>query len=137
MVKSTISLVDYDFGFYGLTFNHLPIQARNEKAIDNIRWILSGEKTYSIIDLRQNTKNRIHNTVKITVDNNGSVNAAMLKTDIKVLGRSLGSTSDMNMPVIIPTNKKIKVKKGDQIRLEISYLMGKGFRNLLLNVSPD
>ena len=129
-VTSSVRLIFYDFNFYGFEFPII-IQARNFKATKNIQNIMSNFVIYSDVDLRNINTQEVKSKIEIPVDSDGEINACELTTDVYLSNRRYAATTDMNMPVIIPT-KLLKVKKGDIIEININYQMSKGFETFSL-----
>jgi len=122
-----IELVDYDFSFYGF---HMPvvIQARNFAARKHVQRRLSAVHVAQDISFRASLSLAVERKIAISADDDGQCNAAVLTARTFLAPDiSIGSTSDMNMPVIIPLPRR-RVRRGEQVVLDVSYSMGAGFR---------
>lgn len=123
-----IRAINYDFNFYGF---YLPsiVQARNYGVSQKIKGIYSSLESYGIVEFRSLTSSKIAAKVKLEMSQAGIINALELRTDIYLAGKKYSSTTDMNMPVVIPITER-GVKEGDVIDFDISYQMGEGFGTL-------
>lgn len=121
-----MELVEYDFNFYGFDMPFV-IQARNFGANRKIIQKLSSLVTFRHIDFNSFIETDVSEKVSTKIEQDGLLNAIRLKSKTYLSPKvSIWSTSDMNMPVIIPL-KSQKVNKGDKVVLEIKYKMGEGF----------
>ena len=127
-----LRVVDYDFDFYGFNIP-IVVQARNYGAVSRVVNGLSSFTSYASVDLKSIKSTIINEEIEIMVEKSGIVNAVELKSNIYLGGRRYGDTSDMNMPVIVPVDRK-KVKKGGKIKLNISYNMGLGFTEFNVDI---
>ncbi|MBI2013576.1 MAG: 50S ribosomal protein L11 methyltransferase [Candidatus Colwellbacteria bacterium] len=126
-----IRIVNYDFDFYDF---EIPIvmQARNFGAVKRVKEVVSNFLDCLSIDLKSISNTKIDINISIPAIRNGIINAVELSSDIYLDGRKYKSTSDMNMPVIVPIKRR-RVKKGDKVRLNINYQMGRGFGEFKIN----
>jgi predicted RNA methylase len=84
-----------------------------------------------ILKLMKNIK-KLH--VKIPTIANGSINAFQLKTKSYLSPNvTCWATTDMNMPVVIPVEKR-RVHKGGALNVHIQYEMGHGFKMFELDI---
>lgn len=125
IAECNLQLAAYNFNFYGFEMPFI-LQARNEGAHQRLKLEISEIMTYQKIDLDKFQTGLIDTIVDVPVLKSGIVNAVELTTVIKLGNDRLGHTSDMNMPIIVPL-KEFNVIAGQTVRLEIKYLMGKGF----------
>lgn len=123
-----VELIEYDFNFYGFQLPFV-IQARNFGVNEKIRQRLSSLRIFKEINFNNFIDTDVSERILIKVKYDGLLNAIRLKSKTYLSTKmTIWGTSDMNMPVIVPL-KPQKVKKGDQINLEIKYKMGEGFEN--------
>lgn len=130
-VDLMIRVIDYNFDFYGFNLPTI-IQARNYGAIKGIKKTLSNFFVYAPLDFRKLTSTRIERRINIDIIGSGITNAVELRTNIYLREKRYTTTTDMNMPVIIPMKRK-KVTTGNRISLSISYNMGDGLGKMKLN----
>lgn len=126
--QCSFELIEYDFNFYGM---HMPfvIQARNFKAVNNIKKKLSGIMIYKDIDFSKIINTNVNVTIEVPITTNGKINALVLKSRTFLSKHHIvWGTTDLNMPVIIPLKEK-DVSIGDRIVVTIKYNMGEGFGN--------
>ena len=127
-----LQLVEYDFAFYGFSMPMI-VQARNRGVGSRIKKRLSRTIAYRQVDFRSHVDTRVEEDVRIAVQRPGTCNALLLRTQIRLdKGISLWETSDMNMPVVVPITP-LEVSRGDEVRIQIRYDMGKGFESLTVN----
>ena len=132
-LDSFIELVDFDFDFYGLDMPFV-IQARNDTGYKKIKKKLSRTILYDSVDFSSKVNETVDTTIKIKITKNGTINALRLRSKTFLSPKiTLWETPDLNMPVIIPLNKK-NVKKGQIIELKITYKMGLGFDQLRASI---
>jgi len=125
-----VELVEYDFNFYGFNMPFV-IQARNFGVNEKIVRKLSSLVIFKQVDFNNFIKTDVSEKILIKVEHDGLLNAIRLKSKTYLSPKvNIWSTSDMNMPVIIPLDL-LKVKKGEQVVLEIIYTMGEGFEQFL------
>lgn len=121
-----VELVEYDFNFYGFKMPFV-IQARNFGANEKIIQKLSSLIIFKQIDFNNIIDVDVSEKILVKIENSGLLNAIRLKSKIYLSPKvNIWGTSDMNMPVIIPLVSR-KVKKGEEVILEIKYKMGEGF----------
>jgi predicted RNA methylase len=133
MVDCVLEAVSYDFNFYGFTMPFL-IQARNYGANAHVLNSLSKNALYRNIDFRSKIDTKVDTTVQIPVTANGYVNAFQLKTKTYLSPNvTCWATTDMNMPVVIPVEKR-RVHKGGAMNVHIKYEMGEGFKTFDLDI---
>lgn len=125
-VNCAVELVEYDNLFYGF---HMPLimQSRNSEVDERVKKYLSPKAVYKSVDFSALIDTHVNETVKLKVTTRGILNGIRLSTETMLTPHlSLWETSDMNMPVVIPLEPR-KVKKGEEIGLNIQYDMGKGY----------
>lgn len=125
-------LAYYNFSFYGFTMSFV-IQARNFEATNKISQKLSPKTVAIDIDFRKPFSTAVNQTFSIPITKTGQCNALVLTAKTFLApGVTLGSTSDMNMPVIVPLPKR-NVKKGQKIIIRTIFSMGEGFQKFQLD----
>jgi predicted RNA methylase len=121
-----IELVEYDFSFYGFRMPFV-IQARNFAVQKHVSRRLSQVRVANDISFREPLAPDVRRRVSIPVEDDGTCNAAVLTARTFLApGIAIGSTSDMNMPVIVPLPPH-RLRRGTEASLEVSYSMGAGF----------
>ena len=84
--------------------------------------ILSEKNLFSKIDLSKLNRTKNEKEIKIMATRNGTVNSLRLTSPTIVYNEIQFNSSDsMLPPVVVPLERKIKVKMGDIIHLDISY----------------
>lgn len=120
------ALVTYDFSFYGFTMPFV-IQARNFGAMQKITHRLSPVVEALSLELTKPIKTSVSLDMEFPILTTGTANALLLTATTHLMpGRSIGPTSDMNMPVVVPIAPR-RVRAGSSVSLSISYRMGAGF----------
>jgi len=96
---------------------------------------LSDQQILNSIKLNEVNDLTFEDTKIFIVNKPGILNSIHLssKTWLKE-GIYLGDTLALNAPVVIPVQKDIEVSTGDQIKVEISYRFGNGYRNFNVNI---
>lgn len=128
-----MELVEYDFTFYGFKMPFV-IQARNFGANEKIIKKLSALKIFKQVDFKNYIDTNVSEKISVKIVQDGMLNAIRLRSKTYLSHKvNIWGTTDMNMPVIIPL-KLIKVKKGEEVILEIKYQMGEGFEKFSARV---
>jgi predicted RNA methylase len=133
-VRCSLEAVEFDFDFYGFSMP-LTIQARNHGAQKRVRKVLTDRAIYLEVDFGTHICTRVEKTLTMTARHPGVLNALRLGTETVLADDfSIWETTDMNMPIIIPT-ERIDVEAGDRIKMSIQYTMGRGFKSFEASVS--
>jgi len=83
---------------------------------------LSGKVLFNTVNLKKYNSLKVDKTIKIKVKKTGTLNSFRLTSPLQVYGKINFTSSDSLMPpVIIPLEKKLKVKKGDLVKVRIQY----------------
>lgn len=131
-----VELMEYDFNFYGFEMPFV-IQARNFGANQKIKQRLSSLVIFRQVDFNKFIETDVSEKVPVVVERDGLLNGIRLKSKTYLSPKvNIWGTSDMNMPVIIPLDS-IKVKRGEQIILEIKYKMGERFEKFSAKVLKE
>ncbi len=124
-----VALSNEDFeieGFNMRMVRHLWSWLPNKK----IAFFTKKELLNSISFKRENDVN-FKATLSFPVIKSGVVNSIYLSSVTTLDEKSeLGDTLALNAPIAFPLENDIAVKKGDTVKLEISYVFGNGYRNL-------
>ncbi|MBI4035971.1 50S ribosomal protein L11 methyltransferase [Candidatus Daviesbacteria bacterium] len=121
-----VELIEYDFNFYGFQMPFV-IQARNFETNQKVVQKLSSVVVFKQVDFNKFIEVDVLEKIVIKVEQDGLLNAIRLTSKTYLSSDvSIWSTPDMNMPVIVPLHPQ-RVRKGEEIILEIKYRMGEGF----------
>jgi len=121
-----IELVEYDFSFYGFRMPFV-IQARNHTVMKRIRRSVSRVHLAHDLHFDKPLHLAVDRHLSIPIDDDGLCNAAVLTARTFLTADfAIGSTSDMNMPVIVPLPAR-RLRRGGVATLDVSYSMGAGF----------
>jgi len=121
-----LELVNYDFSFYGFRMPFV-IQARNFSAGKHVLRRLTEVHVANDLSFCAPLPLDVHRRLSLPVNDDGVCNAAVLTARAFLApGVTIGSTSDMNMPVIVPLQPR-PLRRGSEVSLEFSYAMGSGF----------
>ena len=128
--ETYVSLAETKFDIYGFLikmvkhlWNNL---SQNQKAK-----MLSEKVLLSSIDFSHLNEENFSTTLDIKVKKSGILNSIYLSSiccftnDFKIK-----DTETLNSPVVIPLENELKVKRGENINLELSYKFGAGYKNL-------
>lgn len=132
-VDCYLELIEYDFNFYGFELPFV-VQARNFGAIERIKNKLSKPILYASFDLKKTMSTNFNASVEIPITKTGYGNAVTLTSKISLLGKIISATTDMNMPAIVPFQKRKKFQTGNLPKLKIFYKMSGGFQTLKIIV---
>lgn len=136
-MSSYLELVNYDFNFYG---HEIPIiiQARNFGANERIVNYFSKQILFDQVDFTQKINPYVSKELVINSTQTGEVNAIVLTSVIDLTPEiNLASTTDMNMPIIVPI-LPIIVKQDDTLRLDLEFKRGEGltqFKQSCINLN--
>ncbi len=132
-VTCYIEPMDYSFDFYGFELSNI-LEARNDGVNEHVRSVLGKRKCYRDVDLRTPIDTVVKEIVTVRINKDGVLNAFRMNMDtILCEDITVGATTDMNMPVIVPV-PAIKVRKGQDVRVLVSYSMGHGFHKFSLDL---
>jgi len=121
-----IELVEFDFSFYGFRMPFV-IQARNFGVQKHVNRRLSAVHVAQDLSFQAPLSLEVEGRLAIPVVDDGFCNAAVLTArTLLAPGISVGSTTDMNMPVIVPLPRQ-SVRRGESVALDFNYVMGSGF----------
>ena len=121
-----IELVEFDFSFYGFRMPFV-IQARNFGVQKHIIQRLSAVHVVQDLSFNAPLSLEVERRPAIPLVDDGFCNAAVLTARTFLAPDiSVGSTTDMNMPVIVPLPRRC-VRRGESVALDVNYVMGSGF----------
>lgn len=104
----------------------------NEKPLINV---LGSPSIYSKYDFRKTIDPRADFQLKLKISRDGIFKGVKITTYTLITPQIIcGPTSMLNPPLLIPT-EEIKVNKGDNISLRLSYVMGGGLNSIRTKVS--
>ena len=127
--ETYIQFCNYNFNFYGCDMSFI-IQARNFGVHENIDKKMTDKVLISNIDLTKRNEKDFSCSGSSIARFSGKVNAIILTARIRLTEDIvLNSTTDMNMPIIVPIDT-IAVTKGDLLKFEIKYLLSHGFQSI-------
>ncbi len=96
---------------------------------------LADQQLLNSIKLNRINELVFEDTKTFVINNPGILNSIYLSSKTWLKDEVyLEDTLALNAPVVIPLEKDIDVKAGDQIKVEISYKFGNGYRNFNVNV---
>lgn len=125
--QCAVALINYDFNFYGFRMPFV-IQARNFAVRKHIIQTLSPTLVYKEADFSHPVDTLVDQLVRLSVVKSGNANAVLLKSKAFLTPKiNLWGTTDMNMPIVIPLPKPIKVLKNQTVEMKLKYSMGEGF----------
>jgi predicted RNA methylase len=131
-----LQLVNYDFSFYGFRMPFV-IQARNYTARDHVQHRLSAAHVVRDLSFYESHELDVHTSIRIPVEQSGTCTAAVLTARTFLTEDAwINSTSDMNMPVIVPLEKRT-LARGETVCLDIAYAMGSGFGSFRVDWAVD
>lgn len=116
--------LNYDFNEYGFC---IPRAKHTTK--DDLIKKLSDRQHVSTINFDGTKKNpHVKNSIEYIINRDGNINAIGLTSVARLSqGVSLGESTWINNSVVIPLDQSFYVKRGDRIKLDITYVMGHGF----------
>jgi predicted RNA methylase len=133
-VRLSVEGVEFDFDFYGFSMP-LTIQARNNGVQRRVKKVLTELVIYQDVDFSTDVATDVDESVVMVARRPGLLNALRLRTQTVLYDDvTIWETSDMNMPVIIPT-EPIKLEAGDEIKVSLHYVMSCGFNGLAVHLS--
>jgi predicted RNA methylase len=126
-----VELVDYDFSMYGFRMPFV-IQARNGAVTQRVRDRMSAPHVARDVSFHEQHSLDVRLHTRLEVTKAGCCNAAVLSANLFLGGTvRIGSTSDMNMPVVVPLEDRL-LASGESVVLRTAYTMGGGFGTFVM-----
>jgi len=130
-VVTYISLTCVDYDFSGL---YMPLPYFETKEVRKTNGLFSDLVPYHTVNTAKINPIEVNEEVNIPVTHEGEVNSLKIITHVEMCdGTVCGPSHWFNPPLVLPV-EHIPVKKGDNIKLKISYKLGEGLRTLRYEV---
>jgi len=128
-IENYIQFCNYDFNFYDAEMPFI-IQARNSGVKQRILNKITDKILINTIDFSKVNKLDQRFLGEFEALESGTINSFVIYSKIELCkGVTSWETTDMNMPVIVPTEVR-RVVKGEKLKFEISYKIAYGFDKL-------
>jgi predicted RNA methylase len=132
--ENYLTLAYTDFNLYGFNMKmikHLWSHDNNDNSFD----LISDQILMNRIVFNTKNNTKFSKSFNFKIKKTGKINSIYLTSNVFVDGKGefiLGSTHSLSPMVFIPIEDR-NVKKGEIIKLKVSYLMGGGFNNFKIN----
>lgn len=122
-----------DFKMYGFEFKMVKHLWNNLSENHKVN-VMSDDILMHSVDFSKVTAERFEKVISFPVFKNGTINCVLLSS-LTFLTKDmiLKDTETLNAPVVFPI-AETKVKKGDMIKLKISYKFGAGYNNFKVKI---
>lgn len=131
--ETYVCLGEMDFEIYHLQMKMVKHLwnglSKNQKYIAK-----SQRKLLSSISFNKKNEERFSNIVSLKILKSGKVNCIYLSSATFLTDKIvIKDTETLNAPVVVPIKER-SVKTGEELRLKIGYVFGKGFQNFIAEI---
>jgi predicted RNA methylase len=134
LITSSAQLVQTNYDFFGFKF---PMVQHEWDWCKNKVKDLSGVKQYHEADFSGFIEEKVNKEIVFRIEKSGIINGIrLLSTIYPIKGRedlAIGATISVCPPTIIPCEEK-KVSKGNKVKVELSYSMGRGYDSVKIDI---
>lgn len=126
--ETYVSLAEMNFEIYG--FKMAMVKHLWNGLSQNQKYEIKSEnKLLNSISFSNEIEEQFKATIPIKVTKSGTINCVYISSKTLLADEIiLGDTETMNSPVVVPIKEKY-VNIGEEIKVEVSYIFGKGFQN--------
>lgn len=133
-----LTLAETDFSLHGFNMKMIKHLWSHDEDSDSFK-LLSEKKIINRVVFNQKNERNVSTILSFKTLQPGTINSVCLTSKIIVDEKelvTLDSTHSLNPIVFIPLPEKT-IEKGQEVKIELNYLMGGGFNNFKINYLED